>query len=236
MHIGPPNIQLAMMSPAIAIPDKVALAKALSDITQGLFDGEPMIFPLPPDAPPEFPRLVLKSKDERYSVSISSCRVDFFCNNSGQSGQVEIASHNLFSTLVAMYGVVKTATQAHITRCAEVWTWPITLDSALPSKQMLANYLADAVPFADAVEVQLHCRTLVTAAGLEANKWTRIVSTHSQVGAADKNVVSLLVDINTLADKAYAFDETLLKRFLEEACSDACETLTRHETLLEDTR
>jgi hypothetical protein len=46
-----------------------------------IFDGDPFFTNVPSDAPKDIPRLILKSKDDRYNCNISLNRVDLFQNN-----------------------------------------------------------------------------------------------------------------------------------------------------------
>lgn len=46
----------------------------------GIFNGQPILIPVPNDAPPEIPRIVLNSADNLYSCNIALNRSDIFFN------------------------------------------------------------------------------------------------------------------------------------------------------------
>lgn len=76
------NIQTALFIKSLDIRgvNKTKIPTEINETTDSLFDGETAILPLPPDAPPEIPRIILKSEDEIYTCNIAQNRVDFFFN------------------------------------------------------------------------------------------------------------------------------------------------------------
>jgi hypothetical protein len=54
----------------------------------GLFDGEVSAFPLPPEIPPEVPRLQLKSKDEKCSFTATQGRITVAMSSKTPSDQI----------------------------------------------------------------------------------------------------------------------------------------------------
>jgi len=74
------QIQLVLFSPGIVITNKPKLVSNINDALQGLFDGDLAILPIPDDAPAEIPRIILKSNDEKYTLQITTKRVNFFYN------------------------------------------------------------------------------------------------------------------------------------------------------------
>jgi hypothetical protein len=65
------QIQLVLFNPGMAISDKIRLANNINNTLGGLFDGDPVVLPLPPDAPPELPRILLSSKDGKKKLQAS---------------------------------------------------------------------------------------------------------------------------------------------------------------------
>jgi hypothetical protein len=58
------------------------LGKELGDI----FDGEPVFIPIPNNAPPEIPRIILNSKNNSFSCNISLLRTDLLLNMDNNIG------------------------------------------------------------------------------------------------------------------------------------------------------
>lgn len=58
--------------------DKAKIALDLKTKTRGLFDADPFIISLPPEAPAVIPRITLQSKDNIFKCDIAISRIDFF--------------------------------------------------------------------------------------------------------------------------------------------------------------
>lgn len=64
----------------IAKYDKYLVISELKDKVGDVFDAEPLALPFPPDAPPEIPRIVLRSNDGKFICNIALNRVDILRN------------------------------------------------------------------------------------------------------------------------------------------------------------
>lgn len=58
--------------------DSSNILKKLFSIDTGLFDGAPTVLPLPPDAPPDIPRVTIKDKQNAFRLDIALHRVNIF--------------------------------------------------------------------------------------------------------------------------------------------------------------
>lgn len=67
-------------------PDK--LANKIEDTVKDVFDQMPNIIPLPSDAPPEIPRVMMQSSDEIFICNIGNNRVDFIGNFANVDGEI----------------------------------------------------------------------------------------------------------------------------------------------------
>ncbi len=55
--------------------DKITLSSRLRDAADGVFDGESLILPVPPNGPPDVPRIQLESRDKSLVMQISLMRL-----------------------------------------------------------------------------------------------------------------------------------------------------------------
>lgn len=72
------------------ISNDLERAELLTEIykhTQSIFNGVPTQLPIPNDIPPEFPRFILNSIDNKFSCQVALSRVDVFYNVSGDSAE-----------------------------------------------------------------------------------------------------------------------------------------------------
>ncbi|MFS0776262.1 hypothetical protein ABC255_09670 [Neobacillus sp. 3P2-tot-E-2] len=88
-------------------PDK--LIPRVDDALDGVFDQMPTILPIPQDAPPEVPSVIMQSSNGVYTCNIARTRIDFIVNygNSGQSVSVNVDDFikqiRIFSNSVSKY-------------------------------------------------------------------------------------------------------------------------------------
>ncbi|MER1958862.1 MAG: hypothetical protein ABS942_15875 [Solibacillus sp.] len=68
-------------------PDK--LANKIEDVVKDVFDQMPNIIPLPSEAPPEIPRVIMQSSDGVFTCNIGSNRVDFIGNFANFDGEID---------------------------------------------------------------------------------------------------------------------------------------------------
>ncbi|MFQ6120053.1 MAG: hypothetical protein ACE5KE_09225 [Methanosarcinales archaeon] len=60
-----------IFTPDFSIGNKLSLANTFQDMSGGKFDGELFSVPIPQDAPPEIPRMVLNSQDGTWKLEVS---------------------------------------------------------------------------------------------------------------------------------------------------------------------
>lgn len=71
-------------------PDK--LINKIDEALDGIFDEMPTILPIPAEAPPEIPSVIMRSSNGIYGCNIAKTRIDFIVNytNSGDSVSIQI--------------------------------------------------------------------------------------------------------------------------------------------------
>jgi hypothetical protein len=88
-------------------PDK--FINRVDDALDGIFDQMPTILPIPQDAPPEVPSVIMQSSNGVYTCNIARTRIDLIVNygNSGQSVSVNVEDFikqiRIFSNSVNKY-------------------------------------------------------------------------------------------------------------------------------------
>jgi len=69
-------------------PDK--LMDKIDDALGGVFDQMPTILPIPPDAPPEVPSVIMNSSNGIYNCNIARSRIDFQINYANSHNSISI--------------------------------------------------------------------------------------------------------------------------------------------------
>ncbi|MEW6409668.1 MAG: hypothetical protein AB1488_06090 [Nitrospirota bacterium] len=216
MNIRLDNTQLVLFSPGIIIVDKLKVANAINNILSGLFDGDPIILPLPEDAPPEIPRIKMGSKDGRYNLSIAKSRLDFIFKYEEDKRENLFPIPGLFEKFLTIFQYLKENIYTQITRTATVTNWIIELENPA-AEFLLSKYIRSETPIIKPYELELHYLTKESIAGFDVNKWTRIKSARKISKPEQNRFISFLIDINTLAEMTYEFNKESLQRLLDES-------------------
>lgn len=78
LQFGVRSLQGVLFFSNFAYGTKLNLVNALNKSIPVLFEKDPTFLPIPDDAPPEIPRIVLSNKTGEFQCNISVNRIDFF--------------------------------------------------------------------------------------------------------------------------------------------------------------
>jgi len=221
------QIQLVLFSPGIVITNKPKLVSNINDALQGLFDGDLAILPIPEDAPAEIPRIFLKSNDERCILQIATKRVNFFYNYRPEDSPIEFPINGLYDKFIDICKGLIEEVHCQFPRAAQVTRWVIELPGS-GAEYVLSTYLREDVLFKDPYDLELHCLTKENVSGCKTNKWVRIKSARKASDPDENNLLTVLIDINTIAEEEYEFGDVLLTKFLNDSSNITKETIGAH--------
>ena len=212
--------QAAIFTPGLQFRSGVVIASLLGEYAD-VFDGDPLALPIPPEAPPEVPRVELRSADARYRLRAAPARLDIFEQRISADRGVNLPE---FCQLAA--GVINAyleATQAVIGRMACVITRIAEDDT--PALSVARHFCRDkwlAGPLNRPEKFELHAHKRFELNGeFEINSWFRCRTATLQFAeaaeASTRDVISVQQDFNTLTEESverdYSRDEVL--RFYE---------------------
>jgi len=78
VKFGVESLQGILFLSNFAYGKKIELINKLSNSLPFLFEKDPVLLPIPDDAPPDIPRIMLSNESEEYKCNISANRIDFF--------------------------------------------------------------------------------------------------------------------------------------------------------------
>lgn len=220
--------QLVLFSPGIVIVDKLKMANALNDVLSGILDGDPIILPVPDDAPSEIARTQLKSKDERYSLSIAKNRLDFTFRYKEDDEETPFPVSGLFEKFLRICQFFKENIHTRFGRSAIVTNWIVESEKSPGAEHLLSRYIHKDVPISNPYELELHYLMKDSIAGLDVNKWTRIKSARRKSEPEQNKFIVFHIDINTLSEETYEFNPTTLQKFLNEGSKVVKDTIDIH--------
>lgn len=195
----------------IDIRDPLEVGHRVRSATGDLFDGEPLVLPLPSDAPLEIPRIVLKSKQERYSCNVSGVRLDLFYREKDPSQKWTGLRDEYLQHLSAISQTVVKTLRADITRLGSVAEFEVPISES-PSLTMRKAYLKVGI-LPGECQIQLGVLHRQSWETIEINRWVRLT------GKEGESALRVVVDINTIPEKKYDFDVDGIESFYNRVSS-----------------
>jgi len=228
------SVYIALFSPGIVIPDKLKVASSINTALSNLFDGDPLILPLPEDIPSDFPRIELNSKDLRYKLRIAGNNFSFIFKNPQEEEKEDLLpDEDLFKKFTTVFCYFKNELNTQFVRCGVVVDWMIKLEKQRCLEFLLEKYIKDKVPVEKPLETILRFRMRDKILEFDTNKWIEIRSVPERSVSEQKELFVFKIDINTLAERVYKFEEETVRSFLKSSVDVMKKELEKHKSLWE---
>ena len=197
------NIQTAFFTPGLVLTDKLIQSSEIIKETGSLFNGDPIILPIPNDAPAEFPRMILKSKDERYILEIKSSRIDFIVkdekNDKPQKNYPALFIKDYQDKLQSVSLAIINIFKAKIVRLGYVLSLQFKVDNAV--EIVKKSYIKKNKFIEDTFDFNIGFLNKITINNLDTNIWFRTNALRSPEKDKDNKVLSVMFDTNTVPEK-----------------------------------
>lgn len=197
------------------ISDKLSVANKIRGGLSDILNGDPTILPIPDDAPPIFPRIILNSVDKTFSCNVSAERVDLVNKISKGSMSEAIEGNEVENKFLR-------ATNDLAKLIIESLEWRVYRLSLISQFEIVPE--VGAIDFLrqmvdpnfgkDAKELQLHKLRNLEVTNLKSNHWLRLI-TQSTDSGEEKLMISS--DLNTLQTEKYPITVENSRLFFEEA-------------------
>jgi len=210
------NIQSVLFIENFAFRNKLGIASKINNCVSGLFDGDPTMLDIPPNAPPEIPRILLKDSVPNYSLNFSPIRLDFFYNEPQKPERIlDALKDDYFRYLFSIAALVKDEYRLTVTRVAIILK---TLSETEKSSNLLIheNFLAKRPFFKDTHSLEIHALEKTTMNGYGINRWFRI-KTERKEPMGEDNFLLVEIDVNTLPEKPRDFSLEEIKHFFSKS-------------------
>jgi hypothetical protein len=207
------QFQAAVFSNHINIGDKLGIAKALQERIP-LLDGEPLVLPIKDaQAPPEIPRILLKSEDGRCSLNVAKSRFDFIYKPEGNDLSEALAQY--LPLLKQVLTACMEALSPTINRLGFVVKLICTLEGS--SNALMLHKFIRSGNFENTQQIQLNVLNRFRLGTIETNRWIKIHSLRNTSNSLDDKAMLLELDINTLPEKAESYNFDAVMSFFGEA-------------------
>jgi len=202
------NIQGVLFIENFAFRNKLEVASKINDAVNNLFDGDPVMLDLPPEVPPEIPRIQLKSSNAVHSLNFSPVRIDFFYNEQGKPEKtLDSLADNYLKYLFSIAGLIKVAYNLGVPRIALVLKVLGEMEAG-SNLFVYKKFLGENHFFKDASALEIHALEKTTMKDYHINRWFRMRTT----GSAG-NTLSIEIDVNTIPERHADFELEKIKDF-----------------------
>lgn len=216
-------LRIALFFTSLNFADKLEIANSLTK-SLSVLDGNPLIIPIPDDAPADIPRIILKSKNEDYSVNIAPQRVDFFYNEKGSEPKTyKTFSMEMLETIRILENVLRQNFAANVNRIGLMVD--VGLEQGDAIKYILKYFSKTFIHKKGLQEVQIHTLNNETINGFNVNNWIRIFAQER-----DENRTKVLIrnDINTLVDDKKTYTDKEINGFFSSALEAVTENIKNY--------
>lgn len=171
------------------------------ETSSALLDGDPTALPVPDDAPPEIPRLMLSKKDNSMRLQLSRQRIDLFRTKTEDEDQVSLGE--FLDTAKKLLPDIAEKIGSEVVRIAvilERFCPDEKPPSAIADHFCKSEFMSES--FDGPAAFELHSmKKYKFLKKFEVNSWVRVKSGRFQYGAAKhRPVIVVGQDINTWAE------------------------------------
>ena len=216
-HFNVASIQCSIFTPGFSFRPTAFLTYLLGHLGDK-FDGKPLSMPLPDDAPPEIPSIVLTSKDGSLKMDVSRSRTNVSWNKTSSEVNPEVLSvidemNGILRDIIKDQGVSAGRLAFILNRFAPVEDVAKMLAAHFCKEEWLATALKQPENF----ELHVHERHALDAGQFNVNSWFRVRTGYLVVDK--KSAVLVQQDINTLAEELESqhFEPKQIQTFFHEA-------------------
>jgi hypothetical protein len=167
------------------------------------FDASPTVLPLPEEAPPEIPRMILQSSTKQWQAEIAATRVNFRWAQMTPSDTITIEAFR--ESLLRFIHLLLEMEHARVSRMGLILGRYLIVDnpaSVLARYFCRENWLQSALQDPENFELHAHRKTTVGST-FDVNSWIRFKSAQVTLpNIPPRPIVLVEQDVNTLAEEA----------------------------------
>ncbi len=217
------NSMHSVLFTSLDLQNKLELASVMHNETKMVFNGEPIILPVPDDAPSEIPRIILTSKDNEHKCHVSKERVEFiYSNEANPDREVSELREQFIVTLGDIAKVVKSSWKAEVYRLGFVIN-SVSHHEA-PVEIIKTKFIREGV-LNHPRRLEVYVLDRMTWDTLKINRGYRVSSIVKREGKEERELLSVNFDINTIPEEKYSFDTESIVAFCDKAILHIGESL-----------
>ena len=156
------------------LTSKIDIANTIYTESKKVFDGDPVFFPIPVDAPPEIPRIILTSKDQHYRCNVAATRLELLYSQRDHPGkELDDLKEEYLTILQDIAELVRGKLNVKVNRLGFILT-AITFTED-PVELIKKHFIRDNT-LMNPNQLELHVLRKLPWDDIEVNNWCRLSS------------------------------------------------------------
>lgn len=207
------RLQTVFFLSSLDLTSKINLALSLQQASNGLFDTDPTILPIPDDFP-DMPKLVLRSQDKLWAYQIANNRFEFIFELSPDkfntiTFEETVEKHAQLGSNI--WEALQTKYNASGNRIGVVSTFVNLSDNLV--KELRSTFIQHSKA-PEPHELQLHALHKLLLDNTNVNRWTRCVAGPPRTHFEANSLLRVEIDINTVPQEKFDLSTESIEWFI----------------------
>ena len=205
------------------LADRLAKANILHQAVKDVFNGDPVLFPIPDEAPPEIPRIILASKDHKYLSTVAANRAEVIYNEQGTPNKDPLSIRDDYLKLINQFAkVFKLEWNDEILRLGLLMNLVSFVEN--PVQLIMKSYIREG-SMANPQQLEVHSLVRIQLDDLGVNRWCRLSSLEMPGPTGVRQALRVVLDLNTPSEEGRAFTYDAIIGFYDRASRYALSNL-----------
>jgi hypothetical protein len=225
MAIYPVKLQVALFLATIDLSSKLKIASLIRERANGQLNADPILLPIPDGAPAEFPHILIRDEQTKWSFQLAPARLDLMVDYGKQKSlqpltetlrRVESMAISIWEGCQRDFGAIGNRIGIVISTAVEMPDAP---------GEFRRRYLDEKFG-SNSIESHFYTLTKLTSGAFVVNCWVKVVAMLANDGGPSRIVTE--VDINTTPDKPTRVDTASISAFGDAVSSIATDAFTSY--------
>ena len=221
------QLQVALFLTTIDLTKPLKVAVAIQNASEEFFDADPLMLPIPPDAPTDIPRIRLSSSNEHWAFHVAGERLDCLYKPHADKRESPEKFEGIIGKQAQICGDIWEILQKQFSvsgkRIGVISTFVASPESPV---ETLRSKFIPASNASEPYELQLHALHKMSLENIPINRWTRCTAANLPLEQKPRDALRLQIDINTLTEQSFDLTQVSIRAFVNNAKSLTLETVT----------
>ncbi len=224
------SLQAVLFTTPYPIEHKLAFSTEFLKHTQKTFGNDPSIITAPQNAPPQVPRIEIKSPDQSHIAQFSNDRISFHFQDTFNAKMSLSAGFQHFMT--GFHQEIQATMEFLNPKVVRLgFIIHLIADLGFSTNRFLSEECLKNNPFPDAHELNLGILYKLQLEGFHINRWARYKTLRAQNDPSIDYAMAIEIDLNTIAEEMNNFTASEILQFYTIAHENVTKDLKNYPLL-----